>query len=144
MKEGVAREPVPASLRDLPVLDTWAPRSSPIGTVPALIGGVAIGVFALLNLPRLPGLAVAIAVGFVGLARLGRPTVRPALVGALTFGCTALAIMLQQRANRFGPDFGWPQQFADLHVWGVVALLLLAGDYVWSALRRSGPDNEID
>ncbi|MEM7141423.1 MAG: alpha-(1-_3)-arabinofuranosyltransferase family protein [Actinomycetota bacterium] len=105
----------------------------PWPTLALAAGGV--GVFAWLNLPRLPLLAVAIAGVLAAVAGIRRVELRPAQPGAAVFGLTALAIMLEQRANRYGPDFGWPQQFADLHVWGVVAFLLLAADYVWSALR---------
>jgi hypothetical protein len=88
-----------------------------------------------LNLPRLPGLAVAIALAVVLVLRLRIGWLRPATMAAFVLGLTSVAIMIAQRRFRYPPDFGWPQQFADLHVWGVVALLLLATDYLVSAVR---------
>ncbi|MEZ5166925.1 MAG: hypothetical protein R2695_10695, partial [Acidimicrobiales bacterium] len=55
------------------------------------------------------------------------------------FGSTALAIMWEQHRYRYPPDFGWPQQYADLHVYGVVAILLLVVDYGVAAAR---PDRD--
>ena len=43
--------------------------------------------------------------------------------------------MVEQRRFRHPPDFVWPQQFENVHVLAVLALLLLFADYLRSALR---------
>ena len=94
--------------------------------------GLVLAVFSWFNLPRLPGLALAVAVALVFLLRIRLGWLRPATLAAVALGLTSVAIMVAQKRFRYPPDFGWPQQFADLHVWGVVALLLLAADYLVS------------
>jgi len=126
--------PARPALRPLPFFD--ATQRRPSASPPVMLAtAAAIGIFSWLNLPRLPGLALVIAAALALLLRLRISWVRPATLAAFVLGFTSLAIMVAQRRFRYPPDFGWPQQFADLHVWGVVALLLLAADYLVSAVR---------
>ncbi|MDW3218349.1 MAG: alpha-(1-_3)-arabinofuranosyltransferase family protein [Acidimicrobiales bacterium] len=129
-----ATAPPPAVLA-LPWLDPPGPRG-PVTVAVATAAGTGAAVFAWLNLPRLPGLAVLVGVAVAALLAWGNRRVRPALFAAGTLGVTVVALMLEQRAERYGPDFGWPQQFAHLHVWGVLAFLFLAADYLVAAVRR--------
>lgn len=130
--------PARPALRALP----WIDRPTPVPSVRwSLVAsaGAALAVFSWLNLPRLPGLSLAVAAALAVVVRLRRGWLRPATLAAVVLGLTSVAIMVAQKRYRYPPDFGWPQQFADLHVWGVVALLLLAGDYLVSVLR---PDRD--
>jgi arabinofuranan 3-O-arabinosyltransferase len=123
------------ALRPLPVLDRIGPRPAAVGARVVAPSAALLAAFSWLNLPRLPGLALVLAVVLAGLLRFRRGWMRPATLAAFVLGITSVAIMVAQKRFRYPPDFGWPQQFADLHVWGVVALLLLAGDYLFSIVR---------
>jgi hypothetical protein len=47
----------------------------------------------------------------------------------------ALYVMAEQIKLRHPPDFVWPRQFDEVHILGVVAILLLAGEYIRMAAR---------
>jgi len=120
-------------LRPVPFVD----RVSAVPPGPwrsAVVAGAFIGAFSWMNLPRLPGLALVVGVSVVAALRVRTRWTMPALFAAVVFGLTSLAIMVAQRRFRYPPDFGWPQQFRELHVYGVLALLLLAADYVVAAV----------
>jgi hypothetical protein len=92
------------------------------------------GLFALVNLPSWPlaALAIACVAAFAVARREGARL--PAALAASLFAVTSLLIMIEQVLERHPPDFGWPKQFADFHVLGVVTILLLAVEYVRSAM----------
>ena len=98
------------------------------------MAAVGTGLFALVNLPSWPLAALAIAgVAAFGVAR--REGARlPAALAAVLFAVTSLLIMIEQLLERHPPDFGWPEQFAEFHVLGVLTILLLAVEYVRSAM----------
>lgn len=100
----------------------------------AVLAAVGTGLFALANLPS--WLYAALAIG--GVAALGaarREAARlPAALAAGLFAVTSLLIMAEQALERHPPDFGWPKQFAEFHALGVLTILLLAVEYVRSAL----------
>ena len=121
--------PTRPMLRPVPFVDPAPPaRLGPWRS--ALIAGAGVALFSWLNLPRLPGLAILVGLAVVVALRFRTRWTMPALGGALVFGLTSVAIMIAQRRFRYPPDFGWPQQFRELHVFGVLCLLLLAADYV--------------
>ncbi len=129
--------PAPARL---PLLDRRPDASSglPVAAPRVVAGGVVAAVFAFLNLAQWPLAPLAVgAMAILALAR-GRWWSRPALSASLLLGITALAIMVEQRRFRHPPDFVWPQQFEDVHVLGVLVLLLLFADYVRSAVAPEG------
>ncbi|MEZ5244235.1 MAG: alpha-(1-_3)-arabinofuranosyltransferase family protein [Acidimicrobiales bacterium] len=129
--------PEQPTLRLLPFIDPV--RRGPEASWRAVVvAGTVLAAFSWLNLPRLPGLALVVAASLVALLRLRIGWLRPATLAALVLGLTSVAIMVAQKRFRYPPDFGWPQQFADLHVWGVVALLLLAAEYLASIVRPEG------
>ncbi len=98
---------------------------------PAAVAAVAT-VFAWVNLPDWQpfALMVGILAGFT--------VVKPRfansanLLAALSLGVAALVIMVQQWRFRYPPDFGWPQQFENVHILAVITLLLLFVDYLRS------------
>lgn len=142
----VGRPDGPATpvLRPLPFFDRVVRRPAAPWWL-ALGGAAFVAGFSWLNLPRLPGLALVIGAVVAGGLRRRVGWARPATVAAFVLGLTAVAIMVAQRRFRYPPDFTWPRQFDHLHVWGVVALLLLAADYVVSALRperATAPDGD--
>jgi len=100
----------------------------------AVLVAVGTGLFALVNLPSWPLAALVIAgVAAFGVAR--REGARlPASLAAGLFAVTSLLIMAEQVLERHPPDFGWPKQFAEFHVLGVLTILLLAVEYVRSAM----------
>jgi len=127
-----AMGPAQPTLRLLPLVDRPS-RQRAVDDRIILATSAVAGGLAWLNLPRLPVLALGVGLALALLMRLARGWIRPSLFAAFALGFTSVALMLEQRTNRFPPDFGWPQQFLDLHVWGLLALLLLAADYLYAA-----------
>ena len=113
---------------DPPRRGTRRSRRSAVGAA------VGTGLFALVNLPSWPAAALAIA-GVAAFAVTRREGARlpPALAASL-FAVTSLLIMIEQVLERHPPDFEWPKQFAEFHVLGVLTILLLAVEYVRSAI----------
>lgn len=123
---------------DRPVLGPLplAPRPGPLaGRRVSLAVGLMVTAVAALNLPQWPLLAPLLG----GVAAL--TVVSPRYDGLLALGAagalgsTALYVMAEQTRLRHPPDFVWPQQFDEVHVLGVVTILLLAGEYLRSAAR---------
>ena len=54
-------------------------------------------------------------------------------------GVATLAVLYEQRRYRRPPDFVWPQQFDEVHILGVLAVLLLLVEYVRAAAAPAGP-----
>ena len=147
------------ALRRSPASDrSWARRRdgpelrmlAPIGTAAALgpdltkpsrcqLGGsfVLAAGFAYLNLADWH--IAALGIGTIVAFSLSYPRwwTRPALYSALLLGVAALSIMITQHRFRYPPDFVWPQQFDNVHVLAVIALLLLSADYVQSTREDS-------
>ena len=100
----------------------------------AVVAAVGTGLFALVNLPSWPVAALALAgVAAFGVTR--REGARlPAALAAGLFAITSLLIMIEQVLERHPPDFVWPKQFSEFHVLGVLTILLLAVEYVRSAM----------
>ncbi len=100
----------------------------------ALGASTGFAAFAALNLPQ--WLPVAALMGLVLLAglRWRRFGAAAALGAALSLGLASLYIMIQQRRFRYPPVFVWPQQFERVHILGVLAVLLIAAEYVRSAI----------
>lgn len=134
--------PAVPTLRPLPFLEK-SPVMLPGPWFPAVVAGIGITVFAWLNLPRLPGFAFGVGLLVVAALRFRTRWTMPALFAALALGLTSFAVMVAQRRFRYPPDFGWPQQFADLHVYGLLCLLFLAADYVVAVIApdRTGTES---
>ena len=100
----------------------------------AVVAAVGTGLFALVNLPSWPVAALALAgVAAFGVTR--REGARlPAALAAGLFAITSLLIMIEQVLERHPPDFVWPKQFAEFHVLGVLTILLVAVEYVRTAM----------
>ncbi|MEM9465358.1 MAG: alpha-(1-_3)-arabinofuranosyltransferase family protein [Actinomycetota bacterium] len=96
--------------------------------------GLAVAGFATVNLPEWR--LVALVIGAVAVVEIVRPGLRRlgSALAAAVFGVTSLLIMVEQTLERHPPDFIWPQQFDAYHVLGVIAVLLLAGEYVSSSV----------
>ena len=126
---------------DPPRRGTRRSRRSAVGAA------VGTGLFALVNLPSWPAAALAIA-GVAAFAVTRREGARlpPALAASL-FAVTSLLIMIEQVLERHPPDFGWPKQFAEFHVLGVLTILLLAVEYVrvpWLPTRADTTEQQPD
>lgn len=128
--------------RDAPVFPTLEPLGNATIRSQALhtrsvwhigCGFVLASGFAILNLADLH--IATLGVGAITAISLWHPRWwnRPALYSALLLGVAALSIMIAQHRFRYPPDFVWPQQFDNVHVFGVIALLLLFADYLRSA-----------
>jgi arabinofuranan 3-O-arabinosyltransferase len=134
-------EPSRPVLGPLPLARRPGPLAGPRVSVAV---GLMVTVVAALNLPQWPLLAPVLGV----VAALAAAS--PRFDGLLAFGAagalgsTALYVMAEQTRRRHPPDFVWPQQFDEVHILGVVTILLLAGEYLRTAarLRVSGSDSE--
>ncbi len=88
-----------------------------------------------LILPSWVWLAVPLALGTAIVARVARPAGIATIAASGVFGVTALLIMIEQRRFRNPPDFGWPQQYDELHILGMVTILLVAVEYTRAVIR---------
>ncbi len=128
---GIDGGPLP-EIGPLPLLD---PGGRGVRPWPATLASTAgFTVFAALNLPQwLPAAALMGIVLLAGL-RWRRFGTAAALGAALSLGLASLYIMIQQYRHRYPPVFVWPQQFERVHILGVLAVLLIAVEYVRSAV----------
>jgi len=102
---------------------------------PALAIGLAVGAFAVLNLPAWPiagaGIGIVTALGLRGrLPHRLTPTLAVAFMSA-----AAGLIAIEQIRFRHPRDFVWPLFFEQYHVVGVLAILCLAGAAVEALLE---------
>ena len=105
----------------------------------ALSYAVLVTVATVVNLPQWP-LLLAIGLGALAYGGLRHPRVGSLapLLAAGALGGAAMAVMYEQRRYRRPPDFVWPQQFDEVHILGVVAVLLLLVEYVRAAAAPAG------
>ena len=138
-------EPDEPQLGHLPFFRRRGPLLS--ARVTALVGVLATA-FVALNLPQwlllapLLGSAVAIA------SRHARLAGTLPLGAAFSLGMAALYVMAEQIKLRHPSDFVWPQQFDEVHILGVIAILMLAGEYIRITarigLRERSPESSPD
>ena len=57
------------------------------------------------------------------------------MVAAVSIGCAALYVLMQQYRFRYPPDFSWPTRFESVHILGMVAIVTLAADYAVTLVR---------
>jgi hypothetical protein len=106
----------------------------------ALAYGVLVAVATAVNLPQWP-LLLALGLGALTYGGLRHPRVGSLapLLAAGSLGVATLAVLYEQRRYRRPPDFVWPQQFDEVHILGVLAVLLLLVEYVRAAAAPAGP-----
>jgi len=111
-----------------------------------LAAGVAVifALFAAVNLPQWMPVAGLLGVVLFASLRWRRFGTAAALGAALSLGVASLYIMVQQRRFRYPPVFVWPQQFERVHILGVVAIMLIAAEYVRSLVSPEGSDSAHD
>jgi hypothetical protein len=104
-------------------------RAMPVGLVTATLAAAAVGGFALVNLPggsarfwAAPCIALSTWAGLRGVV----PQRTSALAGLAAMSVATTWIAVNQIRFRFPRDFVWPLFFDQVHVLGVVAVLLLA------------------
>ncbi len=114
----------------------WRSSDTAAASVKAAVAvTVGAALFAAVNLASHTWVAVLIAAAaFVAVRskRFGQFTM---LAAASVFAITSLLIMIEQRRFRHPPDFGWPQQFEEYHIGGVVTILLVAVEYIRAVAR---------
>lgn len=128
-----------ASIEDAP-LPVIAPlplieQASVVFGSRAVAVGVSVGfsLFAWANLPQWTPVAILLGLVVFAGKRWSRFGSAAPILAALSLGIASLYIMIQQRRFRYPPVFVWPQQFDRVHVLGVIAVLLIAAEYVRSA-----------
>ena len=57
------------------------------------------------------------------------------MAAALSLGCSALFVLIQQYRFRYPPDFSWPNRFETVHIVGMAAIVALAADYAVAVVR---------
>lgn len=101
--------------------------------------------FAFVNLPQWPLAAPAIGLMVLLSLRVRRIGSLAAVAAAVCLGLASLYIMIQQRRFRYPPVFVWPQQFERVHILGVLAILLIAAEYLRAVISPAGdPDAQGD
>ena len=107
-----------------------APSAAATGAAAA-----AVTALAALSLPDWQVLAPAAGVVVILALRGRRLWWLAPMVSALSLGCAALFVLVQQYRFRYPPDFSWPTRFETVHILGVAAILALAADYAVSLAR---------
>ncbi len=108
--------------------------------------GLVVAAVAAVTLPHWPsGLGLAPLLG--GATMLAARWRRGAgmLVGgaAVSMAATAAWVMVEQRRFRHPPDFDWPQRFGEVHVLGVLTILLVLAGYARAvAVSRTDPGRD--
>jgi len=124
----------------LPLLESGAVPKR--GWPRAVMASAGVALFTLVNLPQWPLTAVAVGVVVLVALRVPRVGSISALAAASSLGMASIYIMIQQRRFRYPPVFVWPQQFERVHILGVLAILLIAAEYVRSAVAPSSDDRQ--
>ena len=113
-----------------------ARRRRLLGSGPAVAVGLAIGAFAILNLPAWPVTGAAIG-ALAALGVQGRLPQRLTAALALAFMSVAAGLIaIDQIRYRHPRDFVWPLFFDRYHVVGVLAILCMAAAAVEALLER--------
>ena len=100
-----------------------------VSTRAGVVASFGVTAIALVNLPQWP-----LAAGFIGIVlavALFRPrfSIALPLLAALSLGVAALYVLIEQYRFRHPPDFVWPQQFEEVHILGVLTILLVMAEY---------------
>ena len=122
---------------DRPVLRwPWsrAPAAQP-STMATVAAGIAVTVLAAASVPDWH--AAALAAGAVAVAALRHRRLwwLAPMLAAISLGCAALFVLVQQYRFRYPPDFSWPNRFETVHILGMAAILALAVDYAVTVAR---------
>ena len=113
-------------------------RRRVLGFRPALAIGLAVGAFAVLNLPAWPVAGAVVGVA-TALGLTGRmPHRLTATLAVTSMSVAAGLIAIEQIRFRHPRDFVWPLFFDQYHVVGVLAILCLAGAAVEALLEYRG------
>ena len=114
----------------------WHDETSvPPSAVATGAAAAAITALAALSLPDWHVLAPVAGVVVILALRRRRMWWLAPMVSALSLGCAALFVLIQQYRFRYPPDFSWPTKFETVHILGVAAILALAADYAISLTR---------
>lgn len=103
-----------------------------------VVAALLVAGLALLNLPQWPALALLLGAATAATLRRRRFSSLLGLAGAVSLGIAALYVMVEQRRFRHPPDFVWPQQFDEVHILGVLAVLWLLAEYLRDAIASRG------
>ncbi|MDH4170634.1 MAG: alpha-(1-_3)-arabinofuranosyltransferase, partial [Acidimicrobiia bacterium] len=122
-----------------------APLRGEVSTPVLVVACVAMGIFALLNLPEWHWSALAM-MAVLWLTVRGSAWARrlPGLAAAGSLLIAGSYTTIEQYRHRYPPDFGWPQFFDAVHVVGVLAVLFLAVDVVAGVLAPPPPETAED
>ena len=101
----------------------------------AVVTAAAVTALAALSLPDWQVLAPTAGLAVVLALRHRRLWWLAPMVAALSLGCAALYVLIQQYRFRYPPDFSWPTRFETVHILGVAAIVALAADYAVALAR---------
>jgi hypothetical protein len=109
----------------------------------AVVAGIGVGLFCLVNTPVGPALLIAPVLGALSAVCIRRGQARGllALLGAACLAGSALYYVVWQARYQFPADFVWPQLFDRVHVLGLAALFLIGAEAVRDLIWRPYADD---
>ena len=131
--------------RPILVLPLLEADTRPASARAALVAAATVTAAAAVTLPEHPRwmwIAPLIGAAVLAAARWRRGEGLLLLAAAGSLAAAAAWIMVEQRRFRHPPDFRWPQQFEEVHILGVITILLVLAAYARTiASSRAGPPN---
>lgn len=144
-REAHALEPLPGR-PDVPELGLpwpWSRReadaTAPADRRTAVVAAIAFGAFVAVDVPTqwgYPLLGVPLALALAWSLRAPRSRSVLGLAAAGSFCLAGAYIFIQQRRNRYLPNFIWPTLFSRVHILGLLAVFLLGAEGLRDVLRR--------
>ena len=120
-----------------------APQAGPPSRQAIAVAALTTAAVAAVTLPQWPTwlpLAAALAAITAISLHWQRAGPLPLAAAATSLGIAAAWIMISQYRFRHPPDFAWPQRFEEVHILGMLTVLLIAATYIQESTtpRRAG------
>ena len=130
-----------------PPADTTAPTpparpSRPVGLRTAVLAAVLFGAFVFFDVPTqwfFPLLGVPLGLALFVAVRRGDPKRWLGLAGAASLAIAGAYFVIQQRRNRYNPNFIWPTLHERVHIFGLLAMFFLGASAVQELVSRRRP-----
>jgi arabinofuranan 3-O-arabinosyltransferase len=130
-----AAEAAPAGARPAP----------PVGVRTALVTSVLFGLFVFFDVPTqwfFPLLGIPMGLLLYVALRRGDPRRWLGLAGAASLAVAGAYFVIQQRRNRYNPNFIWPTLHERVHIFGLLAMFFLAASAVHELVTRGRAGSE--
>ncbi len=113
-----------------------------VGVRTAAIASALFGLFVFFDVPTqwfFPLLGIPMGLLLYAALRRGDPRRLLGLAGAACLGVAGAYFVIQQRRNRYNPNFIWPTLHERVHIFGLLAMFFLAASAVHELLTRQRP-----